>query len=185
MTTAAKREGLGSIRSAYNDIALGILQADALPGVDEKRLKLFKEKYSSSVIVCRAKGCLRGLNGFTTNEERDEHETLHRLDLRCPYEDCPMGKLSFSSARRRKAHLKQCHEEEPVRLPAPKQPGGIVRADTEATLVEGHPATAGDDTFVTLPPWSEEPEVDTKRDNMNAVFDFLESDQFALQTSTG
>jgi hypothetical protein len=148
--------------------------------VDLHTIAWFKSTYSASMNVCRVKTCPRGLYGFATIKERDEHEFVHRLDLRCPYEDCPKGNPSFSSPGRRKAHLKQFHDDEAVKMPEPRQPTGIARVDTEATLVEDANSKDRFLDMISLPPWEEDEEVDAQKTPQA----FFESDQFALQTTT-
>lgn len=83
----------------------------------------------------------------------------HRLDLRCPYEDCPSGRLSFRSVKRRDDHLKHYHDEEPVKMTEPVQGPGIARVDTEATLVNDSQGKTSFDDLISLPPWDEEPRI--------------------------
>lgn len=179
-------QGLGCIQRAYEDIARSLLQSESIAGIDKATQQMFRDIYSASVLVCRAKNCPRGLHGFATSKERDDHESTHRLDLRCPYEDCPMENPSFSSPARRKAHLKKFHDDSGVKMPKPREPAGISRVDTQATLVEDSNDKDKFLEMISLPPWDEDDEEGDgdKASAARAPHTFFESDQFALQTTT-
>ncbi|RMZ75329.1 hypothetical protein DV737_g5351, partial [Chaetothyriales sp. CBS 132003] len=90
--SAASEHGFTRIRSTYENFARQFLQADTLPDFDQRTLSSFKRIYGSSVLICRFSACPRGLHGFSTSTERDEHESTHRLDLLDPEASAIGGK---------------------------------------------------------------------------------------------
>jgi hypothetical protein len=87
-------------------------------------------------------------------------------------------------------HLRQFHEEEPVKPLESSEPPSSARVDTEATLVEADPSTVGVKDVLGnslgLPPLDEEPE-DGGEEYITAekaaIDDILGSDNFALKTT--
>lgn len=125
------------IRQKYDEITKQLLQADSVPGLDEKSLFAFKRTYGSSVLICRFTDCPRGLHGFETSHERDAHEKTHLPDLKCPHLECLYNRTGLKSVKKLKQHLEEFHpKEDGVKLPSSIRPYGESRVLTGVTLVE-------------------------------------------------
>ena len=127
---------ISQIRRKYDEITKQLLQADSVPGLDQKMLLAFKRTYGLSVLICRFGNCPRGVHGFETSQERDEHEMTHLLNLRCPHLECVYNRIGLRSAQKLKQHLEESHpEEDGVKVPSSIRPFNESKTLTGATLV--------------------------------------------------
>nr|KAK5436980.1 hypothetical protein LTR18_009345 [Exophiala xenobiotica] len=126
---------LTSIRRKYDEISMQLLQATSVPGLQERELESFKKTYGSDILICRTSKCPRGLQGFSSVQERDAHESTHQL--RCPYTGCIYNRNGVASEKKLKDHIAASHPEESAPGPAtPIKPFGEKRITTDSTLVE-------------------------------------------------
>jgi hypothetical protein len=140
---------LRSLRKKYDEISMQLLQADSVPGLDERALESFKKTYGPSILICRTSNCPRGLQGFDTIQERDAHEATHQL--RCPHVGCIFHRTGMGSEKKLKDHIAASHPEDSASAVAPPiRPFGEERVDTDATLV-GSPERRLKDGLDSLP----------------------------------
>lgn len=90
----------------FNSTVQRLLNSNALPGIDPRKLLSFKEAYNSSGFRCRYVSCF---GGFATEEERNSHERQHQRPQFCKVPSCPDSRRGFLNRRSLATHMKTYH----------------------------------------------------------------------------
>ena len=78
--------------------------------------QLFCSNFSGHAYLCRFVSCVHATSGFNTNEERQIHESGHKLSFPCPEPGCQYPPFDSHDAMRE--HFSKIHEKEGERRPA-------------------------------------------------------------------
>jgi hypothetical protein len=105
----------------YKKIVHHLLKANAIPGLYREELASFKQHYGSSAFVCRFRGCPRATDGYSTERELEDHETLqHTGGIKCTETSCSY-RIYFKTSVALKRHMQKFHSM-PERLKRPNAP---------------------------------------------------------------
>lgn len=88
-----------------------------------KAAAIFQEAYGTKIFKCPILSCFGFLEGFTSQEMRDKHETTHQgQQLSCTHDGCDYSIIGFSSMKQLVKHMAE-HETPPkeVQFPRVKQ----------------------------------------------------------------
>lgn len=92
--------------SVYQDTVSYLLDADSVPGLSDQALASFKSEARTGY-TCRFVPCHRSLVGFDKEEERNQHEAVHRAQ-RCDVAGCKYD-IPLSSSRALQDHKLRHH----------------------------------------------------------------------------
>ena len=77
--------------------------------VTDRQVARFKARHGHAPYPCRRAQCERSLVGFSTIEERAEHERNHMSKLYCSDSKCEFAQLGFSSRLALSRHIRTYH----------------------------------------------------------------------------
>ena len=77
--------------------------------LDKDCFERFKKTYGSLPFVCRFRDCPRGLDGFLTLKQREQHEAIHYRRWNCEDLKCPFYAKGWRSARALVQHNQMYH----------------------------------------------------------------------------
>ena len=89
-----------------------LLSADEnhlLPDIDDHQLQKFKETYGASAFVCRYLHCLKAVDGFDSQQQRNAHEATHQRMFRCAHPSCAYFRGGFATGNALNKHNEKYH----------------------------------------------------------------------------
>lgn len=101
---------LSTIRNNYLLTTEALLSQNAqhmFPTLNQKMLETFAETYGGSAFVCRILRCPFSTDGFSTSQQRDNHELQHRPKLRCGNANC--FSMGFTTRSQLNRHIEKYH----------------------------------------------------------------------------
>jgi hypothetical protein len=80
-----------------------------IPGVTNEQLARFKQRFRSSVFMCRFFSCQ---SAFDSMKELEDHESSrHAGIIRCIKPSCSVGRIGFPSIKALKVHIRTHHND--------------------------------------------------------------------------
>ncbi|OAL28588.1 hypothetical protein AYO22_02782 [Fonsecaea multimorphosa] len=108
-------------------------------GVGLAEILDFKSRHSSGAYLCRWRGCVSALTGFSSAAERSTHEMSHEERFRCHDLACDFSVRGFTSKAALRKHVERYHTVLGD-IVLPPFPGN--RSSTKATSYNGYPPRA-------------------------------------------
>ncbi|KAF8441250.1 hypothetical protein BGX38DRAFT_1134072 [Terfezia claveryi] len=111
----------------------------SMPGSAQAKQQL-ETYYGTRCFKCRQEDCAYFSDGFSTEQERDQHQEKHNRDFFCPEPGCGMASISYGSAKTLKTHIDRYHQ--PLVLgpnfPAQPRPESGLRPHSKSKAASSH-----------------------------------------------
>jgi hypothetical protein len=136
-----------SISTEYQSITTRLMSPDAETRFPELAAFFpdFRATHNIRPFTCTFARCSRRSDGFSSMQERDEHERAHRPRIMCEETSCQFSKtIGFANKAQLNKHTRKYHQVGPPSLPPFPRPRLGPRTISEEVLGKEEPSTVTD-----------------------------------------
>ncbi len=93
----------------YVEVLLRSSDPALVDDLEPQQLQIFRTKYGGRSYFCRYSTCASSMNGFSSQDTRDQHEAIHVRKYKCDVLHCFMSDQGFKKQRDLKLHCQKYH----------------------------------------------------------------------------